>query len=280
MSDLIEQMKMDLALQNYSPKTIEIYTWHVNAFSKYFDDKVDELTEDDIRQYLYYVKTQKNYSTSNIAQAYSAIKFLYRNVLKMPMSLSRLKGPKRPHRLPVVLSPAEIKQILAVITNFKHKVMVMTIYSAGLRVSEAAHLKISDIDSSRMQIRVEQGKGRKDRYTLLSEALLVKLRDYWRRYRPQPWLFPSKDANQPINPSTIQRVFKQARDNAKIQKPATVHTLRHSFATHLLEQGAGLFSIQQFLGHSSIRTTMIYLHVQEQQHRTIINPLDQLLEDE
>ena len=278
MSDLLKQMQMDMALRDFSPRTIKCYSSHVRSFSEYYHGQLDNLTKDDIRNYLYHIKIQQKSSSSKLAQAYSAIKFLYRQTLKMPVSLSGLRGPKRNYRLPVVLSKDEVKQLLEGVVNFKHKVMLMTTYSAGLQVSETAHLKVSDIDSKRKQIRVYQGKGKKDRYTLLSEALVLELRRYWQMHRPHIWLFPGRDQNKAIDVSTIQCAFKQAKIKAQINKPATVHTLRHSFATHLLEQGVGIFTIQQLLGHSNIRTTMIYLHVQQRQQPAIISPLDDIME--
>jgi integrase/recombinase XerD len=280
MSNLSERAKMDMALRNFSPKTVKAYQSHLGYFSRYFNCDVEALGEDDIRKYLYHLKEEKKYSNSNLSQAFSAVKFLYKDVLKMPMTLSSLRGPKKIHRLPVVLSYDEVKRIFHVVKNPKHKTILMTTYSAGLRVSETSHLKIADIDSKRMQIRVEQGKGKKDRYTLLSKTLVDVLRDYWKMYRPSLWLFPSSRENKPIDVSTIQRVFKKALKETKIQKPATVHTLRHSFATHLLEQGVGLFKIQKLLGHAYIQTTMIYLHVQQSRSTGIVNPLDIVMKGE
>jgi integrase len=160
------------------------------------------------------------------------------------------------------LSKDEVKRILEAKLTLKQQMMLMTTYSAGLRVSETANLKITDIDSKRKQIRVYHGKGKNDRYTLLSEKLLLELRRYWKMYRPENWLFPGQNQNKAIHVSTIQNAFKRAKSKARINKPATVHTLRHSFATHLLEQGVGINTIKQLLGHSNIRTTMVYLHVQ------------------
>lgn len=215
MSDLLEQMHMDMVLRNFSPRTIDTYRWHINALQNYFGKKVKSLGEDDIRRYLYHLKSEKNASPSTLAQAYSAIKFLYREMLKMPISLNKLKGPKRPIRLPVVLSRQEIKQIFFAVDNLKHKIMLMTAYSAGLRVSEVVRLKVTDIDSRRMLLRVEQGKGQKDRYTLLSTALLGQLRSYWRYYRPQTYLFTGENPHAHLSVETLQRVFMRAK-----KKPA------------------------------------------------------------
>jgi integrase/recombinase XerD len=211
MEKLIEQMQMDMTLQLFSGATIKSYMRHIKNFTDYFGQSIEKLTEDDLRKYLYHIKVDKNYSSSSLTQAFSAIKFLYRETLKMPLSLTKLRGPKRVRSLPIVLSREEVKKILDSAENPKHRLILMTTYSAGLRVSETAHLTINDIDSSRMQIRVVQGKGKKDRYTLLSAPLLDKLRDYWRVYRPAIWLFPGKLPCQPIAVSTIQRIFKRAK---------------------------------------------------------------------
>ena len=211
MSTLVEQMQMDMEIMNYSRRTIYTYQAHVKAFLRYFDKAAEELEEDDIRKYLYYLKTVKQYSNSNISQAFSAIKFLYRSVLKMPVSLTKLRGPRRTYRLPVVLSCQEVRTLLGAVNNLKHQTILMTIYSAGLRLSEAAQLHVSNIDSQRMQIRVAHGKGKKDRYTVLSKVLLEQLRRYYRQYRPEQWLFYGNDKSMPISNSTIQRVFQDAK---------------------------------------------------------------------
>lgn len=277
MSTLIEQMRMDMALRNFSPRTITIYSYQIQLFQKYHRQNVENLGEDEIRRFLYHLKTEKHSSNSTLTQAFSAIKFLYREVLKMPLTLSKLRGPKRIFSLPVVFSPEEIQRLFAAVDDQKYRLMLMTTYSAGLRVSETVQLKVSDIDSKRMLIRVEQGKGKKDRYTLLSKELLVQLRDYWLKYRPHVWLFPNNNRSTPMHATTIQKVFQIAKKSAGIEKPATFHTLRHSSATHLLEQGVGLFTIQHLLGHAHIRTTMVYLHTQSDRKSVIINPLDAML---
>ncbi|MFQ6115117.1 MAG: tyrosine-type recombinase/integrase [bacterium] len=279
MEKLIEKMQQDMAIQNYSPRTIEAYLWHVKQFTQFYSQSLDNIGEEEIRKYLYHIKTVRNFSSSNLSQAFSAIKFLFRETLNMPVELKTLKGPRHPKKLPVVLSQDEVKQIFDAVGNLKHQLILMTTYSAGLRLSEATHLKVSDVDSKRMLIRVEQGKGKKDRYTLLSEPLLYRLRDYWRHYRPRFWLFPGNDPNKPISDTSVQRVFQRARQKAGIHKPASVHTLRHSFATHLLEQGVDLFTIKELLGHSTIITTLQYLHLQQNKRSTIVNPIDHMLEE-
>ena len=216
MSQLIEQMKMDLSLMNYSPKTIMAYTYHIKKFLETVQKPAESVTSDDIKCYLYEMKNARKWSQSNLSQAFSGIKFLYRKTLDMPLQLSDVKTRQRGRKLPVVLSCEEVKRLLSCLDNMKHKTILMTIYSAGLRLSEATALKVPDIDSHRMQIRVEQGKGKKDRYTLLSRVLLSELRHYWRHYKPRTWLFPNRQQTRPINPATVQRIFHHAK-----KKPAS-----------------------------------------------------------
>jgi len=216
MRDLVGQMKMDMVLLSYSPRTIESYTYHVGLFLKALDKPAESVTEEDIRGYLYTMKTVKKAGQANLSQAFSAIKFLYRSTLEMPLKLSDVRSVRRGRRLPAVLSGEEIKRLFKSADNIKHRTILMTIYAAGLRLSEATHLRVSDIDGSRMQIRVEQGKGKKDRYVLLSNVLLRQLRDYWRRYRPGIWLFPNRSEDRPISEGTVQKVFHRAK-----KKPAS-----------------------------------------------------------
>jgi integrase/recombinase XerD len=204
------------------------------------------------------------------------LRFFYVEVLHREWHVDKIPRPKAEKKLPVVLSCDEVKRIFAEVSDFKYRMILMTIYSGGLRVSETAKLKVSEIDSGRMQIRVDQGKGKKDRYTLLSERLLKDLRRYYMIYRPGEWLFPGRVDDKPISVSTIQNAFKQAKQRAGIRKPATVHTLRHSFATHLLESGTDILTIQRLLGHSSLKTTKIYIHIQSKYLEKIVNPLDRM----
>jgi len=278
MNNLIEQMQMDMSLREYSPETIKSYLWHIKSLCTYFPQGISTLTEEDIRKYLYHLKTDKDYSSSYLSQAYSAVKYLYRNYFEIPVNLNHLRGPRVSLKLPVVLNREQIQSLFEATRNLKHKMLFMVIYSGGLRVGEAVHLKVSDIDSHRMQIKVCQGKGRKDRYTLLSRCVLEGLREYWKQYRPRIWLFPSRSFDEPLNRSSVQKVFHTSCRKAGITEPATVHTLRHSFATHLLDQGVNLFVIQRLLGHKHIQNTLIYLHLQRNHTRQIKSPLDEMLE--
>lgn len=276
MGKLKDQMVMEMELRNYSPRTVKGYLGHMVAFTRFLGKSPAEMGETEIRQYLHYLKTEKRVSWSNINVGYCALKFFYTKTLHRNWNVEHIPRPKAPKTLPNVLSRSEVGKIFDATENLKHRVILMTAYSGGLRVSEVAHLKISDIDSSRMVIRVDQGKGKKDRYTLLSEVLLKELRCYYRLWRPTTWLFPGKDRDKPIDVGSIQRVFKRAKEKAGIRKPATPHTLRHSFATHFLEDGGDIFRLKELLGHSSLKTTLTYVHLQHVNLKKVVSPLDRM----
>jgi len=276
MGKLQDQMRMDLELKNLSPRTRSCYLTWMRSFALHFHRAPDELGEQEIRGYLHYLIREKKASQSGVSQAYSALKFFYETTLKRDWNGFRIPRMQKGKKLPVVLSRQEIQAIFSATRNLKHRVVLMTIYSAGLRISEVVHLKVSDIDSQRMTIRVQQGKGQKDRYTLLSQRTLEVLRAYWKEYRPSGWLFPGKPETEPLSVSSVQRVFEKVLLRAGIKKPASVHTLRHSFATHLLEAGTDLFHIQRLLGHTSPKTTAIYLHLSRKNLGGVRSPLDLL----
>ena len=278
MGKLREQMKMDLKLKGYSPKTQTAYLGYMKKFVRYFGRSPAKMGEKEIREYLYHLITGKNLGDSSINSVYSALKFFYETTLCRDWNVAKIPRRKTEKRLPVVLDGSEIKQLLAVTTNLKHRALLMTTYSAGLRVSETAHLKVCDVDSKRMQLRVAQGKGKKDRYALLSPVTLNLLRDYWRQYRPFSWLFPGRSPERPISTRSIQKVFKDAKRKAGIKKPATVHTLRHSFATHLLEAGTDIYRVQKLMGHTTPKTTAIYIHLRRQDLLKVVSPLDSLMD--
>jgi len=278
MGKLREQMKMDLKLKGYSPKTQVAYLGYMKNFVRYFGRSPAKMGEKEIREYLYHLITGRDLGDSSINSAYSALKFFYETTLCRDWNVAKIPRRKTEKRLPVVLDGSEIKQLLAVTTNLKHRALLMTTYSAGLRVSETAHLKVCDVDSKRMQLRVAQGKGKKNRYALLSPVTLNLLRDYWRQYRPFSWLFPGRSPERPISTRSIQKVFKDAKRKAGIKKPATVHTLRHSFATHLLEAGTDIYRVQKLMGHTTPKTTAIYIHLRRQDLLKVVSPLDSLMD--
>lgn len=274
MGKLREQMKGDLELKGLSPHTQEIYLRQVNQFSRHHGRSPRQLGEQEIKEYLLYLIREKKASASTVNQCYHALKFLYKTTLNREWVIARVPRVKSLKQLPIVLDKEEVQSLFSVMKNIKHRTILMLIYSSGLRLMEAAHLKVTDIDSKRMSLRIKQGKGRKDRYTILSKVALEVLREYWSQYRPKEWLFAGRFPGKPLTGRSIQRVLIKAKKLAGIKKPATVHTLRHSFATHLLEAGTDLYHIQLLLGHRSLNTTTIYLHVSRKELVRIISPLD------
>ena len=270
-----DQMQRDMVLRNLSEKTQVMYHAAARDLEKYFNKPPDQLNESDVKSFLLSIVQVRKLSQSSLKINYSALRFLYETTLGKGWVIDKIPYPKTTKSIPRVLSKGEIHTIFEATVTLKQKAMLMVMYSAGLRISETARLKISNIDSTRMLLRVDQGKGKKDRYTLLSTVALETLREYWKEYRPKNWLFP-KDTKpeNPVHIDTIRTVFKRAKIAAGITKPASCHTLRHSFATHLLEAGADLHHIQLLLGHSSIRTTTVYLHVSKKNLSKIVSPLD------
>ena len=260
----------------YSESTERIYKSALEDYLNYNHRiDIDLLNEGHIQSFLRHLVMERKVSISYQNQAINAIKFYYERVLGGQRRTYFIDRPKKEKVLPVVMSEKEIVQLFRVITNTKHKAILMTIYSAGLRISECINLKIKDIDSKRMQIRVEQSKGKKDRYTVLSSKTLALLRIYFLEYKPKTYLFEGQTGGR-YSGSSIQNILKSAVAKAKIQKRVTVHTLRHSFATHLLEQGTNLRYIQSLLGHSSSKTTEIYTHITTKGTDQIKSPLDTL----
>lgn len=276
MGQLYDQMKMDLELKKFSPKTVTCYLTCMVNFVRHYGRSPVDLGEEEIRKYLHHLITEKKVSQSSINQAYSAMKFFYEVTLGRAWNGIRIPRSKTRKKLPVVLSMQEVHSLLASVGNLKHRAILTTIYSGGLRLGEATHLRISDIDGKRMTILVQQGKGNKDRYTVLGQRNLELLRRYYKAFRPTEWLFPSKDPAQPLSGSSVQRVFKKALHQASIKKKASVHTLRHCFATHLLESGTDLYHIQRLLGHTTAKTTSVYLHITGRDLAKVKSPIDLL----
>lgn len=276
MTALRHRMIDDLKVRNRSARTIQSYIAHVANFAQHFGKSPKLLGPEEIRQYQVYLVEQRRVSWSNFNQAVCALRFLYRHTLGRDWAITHIPFPRQPKRLPVVLSQAEVKRLFDAVQSLKLRAILMTTYAAGLRLSEVTHLRVSDIDSSRMVIRVQQGKGQKDRYVMLSPTLLEVLRLYWRAERPTIWLFPSKREQQPISHSVVQRACHQAGLDAALAKPATVRALRHSFATHLLEAGTNIRIIQTLLGHSHVSTTQRYTSVSTKTVRATESPLELL----
>ncbi len=276
MSKLREQMLADLQLRGITEQTQRDYLREVGNFASYFGKSPEELGESEVKEYLLHVMKEKKVSNGTLRQYVAALKFLYKHTLKREGVMEHINYPKHKRTLPVVLDISEVEAIFRATRNIKHKAILMIIYSSGLRISEASNLKVTDIDSVRMMVRIRQGKGGKDRYSILSHTALDCLRQYWKKYRPKDWLFESMNKKNRISTSSIYQLFLNAKKRAGITKPASVHTLRHSFATHLLEAGTNLHHIQLLLGHKSPKTTTVYLHVSQLNLAHVISPLDRI----
>lgn len=276
---MVKLMDEQLKLKGYSFKTRKTYINHIERFSSFVNKDMYSVTEDDIKKYIILLIYENKCSHSYANQAISAIKFFYNDTLNRSIKIDQIPRPKKENKLPNVLSFDEVMKILAALHNEKHKAILFLVYSAGLRVGEVVRLKPEDIDSNRMLIHVVQGKGKKDRYTILSEVALKQLRKYYMLYKPEKWLFPGQNKNEFLTERTVERVFEKACFLAKINKKVSVHTLRHSFATHLLEGGTDLRYIQELLGHSSSKTTEIYTHVTQKSISNIVSPLDKARRD-
>lgn len=280
MGELRESMKRALVLRGYSRGTIKVYLQHVARFVRYFGKSPRVLDREEIYEYLLYLTEKRKVSTAYRDQAVSALKFLYGRVLGRPFVAEALPRPKKEHKLPPVLSAGEVSRILGSVRNIKHLSILMLMYSAGLRVGEVVKLRVTDIDSDRRMIHIRGAKGKKDRYSVLSGVALNVLRMYWRLYKPRDWLFPGGRSGRHLRVRTVQKIVEQAAERAGITKRVSSHTLRHSFATHLLEGGTDLRYIQELLGHKSSKTTEVYTHVARRDIARITSPLDSLQEEE
>jgi site-specific recombinase XerD len=276
MTPLRRRMIHDMTLRNFSPKTVEDYVRCVVRFARHFGRSPRNLGPEHLRSYLLHLLQERGVSMSHYNQARCALRFFYQVTLGREDFAATIAPAKQPRTLPVVLSPDEVARFFAAVTNIKHRALLMTAYAGGLRVSEVAHLHVEDIDSERMVIRVRQGKGRKDRYVMLSPRLLEMLRAYWKVVRPREYLFPGALPWRPIAIDTVNKVCQQASRKSGLGKRVTVHTLRHSFATHLLEAGTDLRTIQVLLGHRSFSTTTRYIHVATASLPSIESPFDRL----
>jgi integrase/recombinase XerD len=276
MTPLRRRMIEDMTLRNFTAQTIQSYVQCVARFARYFNASPEQLGPEQVRTYLLYLVQQKQASLSHYKQTRSALRFVYRVTLGRNDVPDAIPPVKQPRSLPVVLSPDEVTRFFTAIRNVKHRAIFMTAYAAGLRVSEVAQLRVTDIDSARMVIRVRQGKGRKDRYVMLSPRLLEILRAYWRAVRPRDFLFPGASLDRPITTGSIQKVCQRARRAAGMGKQITAHTLRHSFATHLLEAGTDIRIIQVLLGHARLSTTARYTQVATTLIADTTSPLDRL----
>lgn len=277
MSPLRKRMEDDLVVRGMSPRTLESYTGAVAALAKHYARSPDRISAQEVQGYLLYLIQEKRLAWSSCNIALSGLKFFYRVTLKRTQAQFELPTPRQPQKLPQILAPEEVVRIIELTDNPKHRALLMTTYAAGLRLSEVCSLKVSNIDSARMTIHVEQGKGAQDRYTPLSPRLLTELRRYWSLHRPKRWLFPStRHPDIAILPKTVQRIFERAKARAGITKDCGIHGLRHAFATHLLEAGVDVPTIQHMMGHGHISSTLRYLHLARKHLGQVSSPLDLL----
>jgi site-specific recombinase XerD len=277
MTPLRHRMIEDMQIRNLAPETQRAYLQQISQFARHFGKSPELLGPNDIRAYQLHLTQDRQLSASSIMVAVAALRFLYKVTLKREWSIDEVVPTcRKPQRLPVVLSREEVSRFLNAVEMLKHRVILTICYAAGLRISEAVRLAPAAIDSQRMVIRVDEGKGRKDRYVMLSPMLLDILRSYWRTARPKQWLFPGDLPGQPITASAVQDVCRKVQRQANIAKPVTPHALRHAFAVHLLESGADLRTIQLLLGHRSLSTTARYLRLATSKVCATASPLDVL----
>ncbi len=276
MGVLRTRMEQDLIVRGRSVRTREAYLHAVAELTRYCRRPPDQLTDRDVQQYLLYLIQERKLAWSSCRVAVAGLRFFYETTLGRARAAFTVPLPKGAQKVPDILSREEVARLLAATETVKHRVLLMTTYAGGLRVSEVVRLRVTDLDADRLLIRVEQGKGRKDRFTLLSARLLEELRGYYRIYRPDPWLFPQRRQALPMDPTSALRIYHRAKARAGIRKQGGIHALRHAFATHLLESGTDLATIQSLLGHGCIKTTMRYVHLSSQRVAAHVSPLDQL----
>jgi site-specific recombinase XerD len=269
-------MEQDLVVRGRSAHTRRAYLRAVSELARYYHRSPDELSDREVQQYLCHLLEERRLASATCRQTVCALRFFYEVTLGRKRSEFSIPLAKEAQKLPAILSQEEVTRLLSAAPNLKHRLVLMTTYAAGLRVSETVHLRVTDIDSQRMLIRVEQGKGKKDRYTLLSPRLLDDLRQYYRVYRPTEWLFPQRGQDTPMATATALRMYYAAKVRAGIRKDGGIHSLRHAFATHLMDRGTDVVTIQRLLGHGHLKTTARYLHVTRHRIADLTSPLDGL----
>lgn len=275
--NFIDQITREMQVGNYSPRSIKNYTFVLSKIGNHFDIPLDQLSREHVKDYLQHRIVADKISPSTVNQVISAYRILQEDVLNKKWETIKIKRPRPNHKLPVIFSLEEVERLISGTLNLKHKALLAFAYSTGIRREEAQMIKPESVDSSRMQVHVVSGKGRKDRYTILSKKTLELLRTYYKAARPSVYLFEtSQKEGMYLSASSLTNIVKDAAKRAGIKKSVSFHTLRHSFATHLLEKGVNIKLIQKLLGHSSIKTTMIYLHIANVEPGSIASPLDDL----
>jgi integrase/recombinase XerD len=276
MTQLRRKMIGDMQLHHFSRSTQKSYEMSVYKLAKYYRISPDKISEDQLKDYILHLINERSLKWSTINTITAGLRFFYRKTMGQEDLALSIPLRKNPSPLPEIFSPDELVSLFSCVKNVKQRVMLMTAYAGGLRISELIKLKVSDIDGKRMMIRIENGKGAKDRYTILSLRLLKELRSYWKIYRPGHWLFPNKKTKRHITKIVPRRAFDQAKRKAGIKKNVTFHSLRHNFATHMLEAGVDIRTIQVLMGHSSIGSTAVYLHIAQKNLGSTKSPLDLL----
>jgi len=276
MTTLRMRMDNDMLVRGMAERTREAYLAAVARLARHYRRSPDQLSPQEVQAYLVHMLREEQLAWSTCNIAVHAFRFLYHTTLGRPAPAFTIPGPKQPKKLPVILSSEEVRRVIEGTVTRKQRALLATTYAAGLRVSEVVRLKLGDIDAQRMSLRIEQGKGAKDRDTLLSPRLLEELRAYWRQYRPARWLFPARGGKGPMDPSTAQKLYYAAKLRAGITKRGGIHALRHAFATHLLEAGTDLHTIQRLLGHGHLGTTMRYFHLAQRTVLKTLSPLEWL----
>ena len=276
MGALRKQMDGDLVVRGMAVRTREAYLGAVAGLAKHYGRRPDRIGEKEVQNYLLHLIEQRKLAWSSCNVVAQGLKFFYRVTLKRSEAQFGIPTARQPQKLPQILAREEVARLIDLTAHPKHRAILMTTYGAGLRLNELCHLKLGDIDSSRMTLRVEQGKGAKDRYTLLSPRLLAELRRYWASYRPKVWLFTTRDGEHPISDATVQKIFYAAKRRAGITKQCGIHSLRHAFATHLLEAGVDIHTIQRLMGHGHISSTLRYFHLARKHLAGTPSPLELL----
>lgn len=277
--EILEKLKRDTIIRGLSKNTQDEYYTKAKLFQDYYDKPATELDINDIKNFLYYLLTEKSLTPGSINTYNSGLRFLYNTTLERSIDGNKIPCHHKVRRFPDILTRDEIKALFKACDNLRDKCILMTMYGAGLRLSEVTCLKVCDIDSKKMQILIRNGKGGKDRFALLSKANLNILREYYRKFQPEEWLFYSRNkTGTHINHHSVQNIFHKYKEKVGIKKNVTSHSLRHSFATHLLEDGVSIYHIKQLLGHADISTTCFYLHIVKISELNVVSPLDHLSE--